>query len=380
MRRKAVLALVACMIFCALMCGCTNFFGETAPENFLGDDSPRMIIGSSKIELRTEDNPVIGVQADRVIRDYLWTDSSFDTKVEADRVPQDSSQVVPYMEGARVKELMDWAGASVFPLTPCYAVLKQDGHYYGDSGEDFVFPILPDKVNYPTSFFHTNEQNESMVTIYDTHGFNAVADKAYENKDKIDLVIACMDTTSKAEAALWIAENGMNCYAPCDRFTSDLMDYKHKFGTEAEIIGSAPIRKTDYGAVIGDRPVTILLNEKIIVQYTEEGYPNQYCDTPKRYFDALQKVFGLKLNTTEVYANVGETYKIVEKAQDEDAHVIAVRVYNEQDYYPVKSWLNEDKNNRAILFHSAAYNPGMKLFKEFPKQTSFGDINPQIIY
>lgn len=378
MKIKVVLALVACMIFCTLMCGCTDFFGEKTPENLLGDDSPRMIIGASKIELKTEDNPVIGAQVDRVIRDYLWTDSDFDTKVEADRVPQNSSQVVPYMEGARVKEMMDWTNASVLPLTPCHALLKTtDWNYYGSNGNnDFPFLILIDKVIYPTSVFY---ENDSLVIIHDTHGFSAVAEKAYENKDKIDLVIACMDTTSKAEAALWIAENGMNCYAPCDRFTNEIMDYKHKFGIEAEIIGSAPIRKTDYGAVIGDQPVTILLNEKIIVQYTEEGYPNQYCDTPKRYFDALQKVFGLKLNITEVYANVGETYKIVEKAQDEDAHVIAVRIYNEQDYYPVKSWLSEDKNNRAILLHSAAYDSGIKIFKEFPKQTSFGDINPQII-
>ncbi|GMX58728.1 MAG: hypothetical protein MCSN_3820 [Candidatus Microsyncoccus archaeolyticus] len=377
---KVALALVACMIFCALMCGCTDFFGETTPENMLGDDSPKMIIGASKIELRTEDKPVIGAQVDRVIRDYLWTDSAFDTKVPADRIPQDSSQVVPYMEGARVKEMMDWAGASVLPLTPCTASLWEDGQYYTCLEQLLCLPILEDKVNYPTSVFYANEKNVSMVNIYDTHGFNAVASKAYDNKDKIDVVIACMDTPSKAEAALWIAENGMNCYAPCDRFTNELMDYKHKFGIEAEIIGSAPIRKTDYGAVIGDQPVTILLDEKIIVQYTEEGYPNQYCDTPKRYFDKLQQVFGLDLNITEVYANVGETYKIVEKAQDEGAHVIAVRVNNEQDYYPVKSWLSEDKNNRAILFHSAAYDPGMKLFREFPKQTSFGDINPQIIY
>ena len=373
MRIKVALTLVACVAICTLMCGCTDLFGENISEN----DSPKMIIGASKIELKTEDNPVIGTQVDRVIRDYLWTDSAFDTKVPPNRIPQDSSQIIPYMEGARVREMMDWAGASVLPLTPSHAILKEDGQYYASNGQDYVFPILSDKVNYPTSMF---SENKATVTIHDTHGFNAVAGKAYENKDNINVVIACMDTPSKAETALWIAKNGMNCYAPCDRFTNKLMNYKNEFGIETEIIGSAPIRKTNYGAVIGNQPVIILLNERIIVQYTEEGYPNQYCDTPKRYFDALQKVFGLELNVTEVYANVGETYKVVEKAQDQGARVIAVRVYNEQDYYPVKSWLTENKNNRAILFHSAAYDPGMKLFREFPKQTSFGDLNPKILY
>lgn len=371
MKAKITLILVLCLIFCTLMCGCMESLEQK-------ENSPIIIIGASKIELRTTDNPVIGTQVDRVIRDHLWTDSAFDTfKVPADRVPKDSSQIVPYMEGARVKEMMDWAKVSVIPLTPCIAILKEDGQYYASNGKDFVFPILSDKVNYPTSVF---SKNKAMVTIHDTHGFNAVADKAYENRDKINVVIACMDTPSKADAALYVSQNGINCYAPCDRFANELMGYKEKFGINTEIIGSAPIRKTDYGAVIGDQPVTILLDEKIIVQYTEEGYPNQYCDTPKRYFNALQNFLGLKLNVTEVYANVGETYKIVEKAQEEDAHVIAVRVYNEQDYYPVKSWLSESKANRAILLHSAVYEPGIKLFREFPKQTSFGDLNPQILY
>jgi len=44
----------------------------------------------------------------------------------------------------------------------------------------------------------------------------------------------------------------------------------------------------------------------------------------------------------------------------------------------VAQWLKEDPKHRVILFHSAPYEPGYNLFFQFPKQTSFGDLNPII--
>jgi hypothetical protein len=46
--------------------------------------------------------------------------------------------------------------------------------------------------------------------------------------------------------------------------------------------------------------------------------------------------------------------------------------------YETAKWLLENKHHRAVLLHSAAYESGIKLFKEFPKQTTFGDLNPVI--
>ncbi|MBE9595005.1 MAG: hypothetical protein IMF19_16175, partial [Proteobacteria bacterium] len=109
----------------------------------------------------------------------------------------------------------------------------------------------------------------------------------------------------------------------------------------------------------------------------DSPYPDQYCDTPSRYFRELQKVYNVNLSVTEVYANVGETSNLVKEAKEQNAGVIGARIFTEADYLPLKEWLKEDKNHRAILFHSAAYNFGIKLFREFPKQTSFGDINPK---
>jgi len=353
--------------------------GISGEHLVLNEKPTTMVIGLSKIELRTADKEVIGVQVDRVIRDHVWYNSSFDTSVPVDRVPEDSSQVVPYMEGARTAEMMVWANVSVVPLTPSIALKKEDGYYYGSDGQgNFAFQICPDKAEYPTCEF-VIENGSEYVVMYDTHGFNAVAEQAYLKRDEINLSIACMDMPDKAKAALYLAQNGIPCYAPCDRFANTLMNYKEELGIETEILGSAPIRQTDCGAVIGDQPVVISLNESIIAQYTDSPYPDQYCDTPSRYFRELQKVYNVNLSVTEVYANVGETSNLVKEAKEQNAGVIGARIFTEADYLPLKEWLKEDKNHRAILFHSAAYNFGIKLFREFPKQTSFGDINPKFV-
>ena len=154
-----------------------------------------MVIGLSKIELRTADKEVIGVQVDRVIRDHVWYNSSFDTRVPVDRVPDDSSQVVPYMEGARTAEMMVWANVSVVPLTPGIALKKEDGYYYGSDGQGhFVFQICPDKAEYPTCEF-VIENGSEYVVMYDTHGFNSVAEQAYHGLISLNAK-SCKTTTA----------------------------------------------------------------------------------------------------------------------------------------------------------------------------------------
>ena len=77
--------------------------------------------------------------------------------------------------------------------------------------------------------------------------------------------------------------------------------------------------------------------------------------------------------------NFNQTERVISKAQEVNAGIIAVRIYNSDDYDNVISWLEESKTNKAILFHSTSYPYGYKLFREFPEQTSFDDINPVII-
>ena len=69
----------------------------------------------------------------------------------------------------------------------------------------------------------------------------------------------------------------------------------------------------------------------------------------------------------------------VDAAKKDKINIIAVRIYNSDDYDNVKGWLKKDLKNKAILFHSTSYPYGYKLFREFPVQTSFDDINPIFI-
>ena len=106
-----------------------------------------------------------------------------------------------------------------------------------------------------------------------------------------------MDLPAKAQAALYLAKNGINIYAPCDRMTSLLMNYK-KLGINATILGSAPVKQTQTGAEIGNQPVGIYLDEPIVAEYTNRNdTSDQYCDAPWRYFNILNQVYRLNLSS-----------------------------------------------------------------------------------
>jgi hypothetical protein len=76
-------------------------------------EKPRVILGLSKIELNPK--KTVGAQVDRVIRDLFINNSTFDVRGPADRIPKNSSDVIPWMEGSRIREMMDWAGVKVLP-------------------------------------------------------------------------------------------------------------------------------------------------------------------------------------------------------------------------------------------------------------------------
>lgn len=332
------------------------------------DSKPQKII-LGKSYLIVPENAVVGVQVDRVIRDVEWVGVWDENKVPANYTPKNTDEVVPYMEGARTIELMEYANVSVVSLTP--AVCKKDslGKCYTKDGEgDYRFYMPPDKIR------RTAVATDDGYILHDTHGVNMVAEQAA--KKKPFLVIACGDMPSKADASLYLANRGINVYTPCDRFQYLNLDYQAK----GKIMGTAPIRNHTKGAVIGNQSVEIDRKEKIVVQWTDKKYPDQYCDTPWRYFTALNDKYNLKLNLIKIHADTGETYKVVQKAREENAKVIAVRIFDEKDSEPVREWLSEDTDNRAILFHSAPYVDGNKLFFDFPEQTSFGDLKPEFVY
>jgi hypothetical protein len=159
---------------------------------------------------------------------------------------------------------------------------------------------------------------------------------------------------------------------PADRFLYMLIGVE----TDGVIIGSAPVKQTEYGAVIGDQPVSIAVNEAIVVSNSKGRYPLQYYDAPYRYFKALGQYLGKKLNIVPVeIKEYGKASSVVKEARKLGAQVIGIRVWGKEEHDSVASWLKEDKDHRAILFHSAIYPEGYRLFFECSQQTSFGDIN-----
>lgn len=308
-------------------------------------------------------------QVDRVIRDIS---SKVNVDVPPDQSPSSPNDLVPYMEGARVAELMRYADVQVIPITGVI-IRKINGEWFAaDENGNYQFGVDPSKIG--SLFAIDGDDNNTKIQV-NTHGMNVLVSGAINNSAY--LVVACGDLPGKAKAEIYMAGKGINCYAPCDRFTSNVMPSN---GTGV-ILGGEPIRPTISGgdAVIGAQPIAIDKNELIVIQTTTKGYPDQYCDTPRRYFRKLESVYEVTLNLDVVDAGVGETNKIVEEAERTGANVIGVRVFNNKDKQPVEEWLGNDTNHRAILFHSAAYGPGYSLFFKFPKQVTGQDPYPVFI-
>lgn len=318
----------------------------------------KIIIGKSSIKI-TKDTK-IKTQVDRVTRDwfsaYNISSPPWDFKKE---------KIVPWHEGEKIREIIELTGAKVTPVWGTMAKRIENRWYAPDAKGVYRFKISEDKIyNYPSTIII----DENTVIMNDTHGINAIASDSLD----ADLVLGCGDLDGKVQAAYYLASNGVNVYMPTDRFVSMLIGVK----TKGTIIGSAPIRKTLDGAVIGGQPLSISIDEPIMVTNTKQGYPLQYYDTPYLYFKELEKYIGkpLRIMPVEV-TEYGRADKLVVRADRIGAKVIGIRVASEEEYKAVRWWLNSDKSKRAILFHSAVYPAGYRLFFEFPNQTTFGDIN-----
>lgn len=109
----------------------------------------------------------------------------------------------------------------------------------------------------------------------------------------------------------------------------------------------------------------------------DESLVQSYYDTPARYFRVLSNITFLDVDYFKI-SGMNQTSNIVGYAGSGGIHIIAVRVYNSDDYKNLRDWLLEDKTNRVVLFHSASYPFGNKLLAEFASQVSFDDIHPVI--
>ncbi len=318
----------------------------------------KITIGKSTIKINKDTK--IKTQVDRVTRDWLMAYNIIS-------VPWDvtKDKIIQWHEGEKIKEIMDLTAANVFTVWGTKVKKFEDTWYAPDDKGIYRFALSEDKVyNYPTNLII----DDKTVIINDTHGINAIAWDSIES----NLVIGCGDFESKVEAAYYLANNGVNIYMPTDRFVYKLIGTQ----TDGIIIGSAPIKKTEDGVIIGGQPITIDLNETVVVSSAANGYPLQYYDTPYNYFKELERYIGKPINIIDVdVKEYGKGTVVVDMARKIGANLIGIRVWGKEEHDAVYSWLKEDISHRAILFHSAVYPDGYRLFFEFPEQTSFGDIN-----
>lgn len=323
------------------------------------NDFHKVILGRSVI--RVTNKTLIKTQVDRVTRDWLLA-----FRVKGAPWDFEAEEHASWHEGAKLTELVEFTQARVVPVWGLKATKIGEKWYAPDATGAPRFEISEDKVNdYPSTIV----VDDHTAIVNDTHGISAIAWDALD----ANLVVGCGDHRGKMDAAFYLAARGVNVYAPTDRFMGLLIGAR----TRATILGSAPIKKTAEGAEIGNQPVAFDVSEPIVVSNAPQRYPLQYYDTPYRYFTALRDYIGKPLKITGVQVTeYGKAMNVVAAARKLGARVLGIRVKSAQEHDAVAGWLKEDPARRAVLFHTAAYAEGYKLFAEFPSQTTFGDIRP----
>ena len=328
----------------------------------LSKETSKIIIGESGFEMDEED--ILVSQVDRVTRDWLSSQLQDYDSENILTVFSEGYDVenIGWHEGGRIKQYKEVN----FTHKLSYGILakKIDGKWYAPNEEGiFMFEVPEDKIIYPTNRFLA----EDLVLIMDTHGVNMLVYDAL--KENATVVMGCCDSVGKVEAALYLNEKGIKVICNTDKYLY------LGLGQAKLSYGSVPFKIENSKIIFGRQEIEIKVDETIIVMNTTEDYGTSYYQTPTLYFMKLKKITTLPLDLEIVNVNgESETYKLVEKAEELNASVIAARVYNEEDYEPLKEWLENNENNRLVLFHSEPYPYGYKLYREFSEQVTFNDM------
>ncbi|MEB3323233.1 MAG: hypothetical protein VKI81_10470 [Synechococcaceae cyanobacterium] len=316
-------------------------------------------LGRSAIRVRPGD--VVAPQIERTLRDWL----SYQMRHDFAEREHGVDELLGYHEGARIRDVLKHVDAHVHPVTST-VVAWRDGQWFApDELGVFRFEVLPDKVQYPTTRVHGD-----LALLVDTHGIASLVAGALDRE--ADLVVGCGDSIGKAQAASHLARLGIDVYFPCDRFVGELIGYVG----DGVLIGSGPVRSDRGVAIIGDRPIRFSIDETIVVQDTARTGRFQYYDAAARYFRRLSELAPVRFDVVEVDGS-GQSDRVIARAGATGATAIALRVETDADYEPVRDWLAASADHRAVLFHSAPYPAGVRLFDEFPEQTTFGDPRPR---
>ncbi len=331
-----------------------------------------VIIGNTTILLNS--TSTIVSQDDRVYRDWLGGQMANPYGPEilvtfSERLTYNQTELLPeigWHEGARIRELKK-INLTHIPAVGTLVAKKGNRWFAADENGTFRFEVPKDKLQYPTTRFLRRD----LAVIIDTHGVNMMVEQAV--RYNATAVVSDCDHPGKVYAAEHLSKRGIAVICIPDKYVYLAL------GHDLKLTGSPPITIHGNKAIIGNRPIKITTKDRIMaINATEDAYALWYYQTPASYMSELSKA--IPLNITYVTLNeFGQMKKVTEKARETNATVLATRVFNSQDYEAVKEWLDEDETRKVILFHSASYPYGQKIFREYPNQSSFDDPNPILI-
>jgi len=323
-------------------------------------NTTKITIGESYFFITPKDKIIS--QTDRVTRDWLTQQLTGEEILTVFSEAYDVDDI-GWHEGARIKELTQ-LNLSHTAVQGTLVAKYNDNWYAPNENNTFMFEVPFDKISYPTTRFLT----PNLALIIDTHGINMLVEQAINQNATV--VIGCCDHPGKIVAAEYLAERNIKVICNTDKYLPLIL------GKDLPILGSAPFEMQGDQALVGFKPLTINITEPVIILNSTEYYGLSYYSTPSIYFTILQKKTLLDFNITIITVDdYNQLNKLIQEAEKQNARIIAARVYNENDYSNLKQWLEKDKNNKLIIFHSEAYPYGYKLAREFPQQTTFDDIN-----
>jgi len=353
-----------------------EFVSETSlpKENFIKNNATSFILGSSGFII--EDDDIIVSQVDRVNRDWFGLQLNQSPNSEellsvfSERFTYDEKELlenIGWHEGARIEELIK-SGAAHKTATATLVARIDDKWYAPNEKGVFMFEVPIDKLLYPTTRFLTDD----IAVIIDTHGINMIVEQAIRKKATV--VIGCCDHPAKIKAALYLSDRGINVICPPDKYAYFAL------GKGSNIYPSPPISSDMDKVFVGAQPITFRTDESFVVMNATLGkYALWYYQTPTSYFESLSQIVDIDDITYISIDDFNQMQKIINIAESIGANVVAVRVFNSDDYKKLKQWLDKSPFHRAILFHSLPYPYGYKILNEFPEQVTFGDVNPRFI-
>ncbi|MDD4877868.1 MAG: hypothetical protein PHO02_02400 [Candidatus Nanoarchaeia archaeon] len=310
-------------------------------------------LGSTEIELGKDD--LLAAQAHKITRDFTIPNLPSPYSESLLGTPEGSSVDMIKAEG--IKQIIA-AGA---------LAKEMDGKWYASNEEDvFMFEVPVSVIEQPTTRFLSSD----IAVIADTNGMAAIARNAVEQN--ATAVTAGCDSSGDVKAAKYLAEKGIKVICSSGQMLPLLI------GANLNIV-SGDFRADGEKIIFGGNEVRIGRYEPLVVMdYAGKADSLLGYSTPARYFLELEKR-GAKMNYFIIEIDEkGQIDKVLKKAMEKKAPIVAVRVYDEEDYNELKKWLEEKSDRKAILFDSETSEFGCKIAREFRSQIFFMDINPVI--